>query len=131
MDSSLLTFVLGRYSPLQGQSQIVITPGSREEVQRTEVQGKGFSFNQEVQNHTMIPTHVLLAKFSHLVPPCCEGSWETWSLAELPCSQEEGEKGCGGTASHLHHVVLGTSLASEATAVCTGQTTERVEISLD
>lgn len=42
MGSSLLTPALGHYSPLHGQSQVVVTPGSRKDGQKTEIQGKGF-----------------------------------------------------------------------------------------
>lgn len=51
-----------------------------------------------------------------------------WPLAELPYGQEEVENGCGGTARHL---TLSTLFVPESTAVCSGRTLERVQISLD
>lgn len=67
MDSSLLTPALGHYSPLHGQSEVAVTPGSRKDGRRAEVQDKGFSFNQVIQNHIIIYTHILLVMLSHTV----------------------------------------------------------------
>lgn len=57
--------------------------------QKAEVQGKGFSFNQVVQNHTIISTHLHWVKCSHMALPYCKGSQEVCSLAELPYGKEE------------------------------------------
>lgn len=73
MDSGLLTPALGHYSPLHGQIQVVVTPGSRKDGKRAEIQGKGFCLNHVVQNHTIISAHILLVRFTntHLLVTSC------------------------------------------------------------
>lgn len=55
MKSSLLTPALGHSPPLYGQSQVVVTLGSRKEGQRAEVWGKGFFINQVMHSKQSFP----------------------------------------------------------------------------